>query len=82
MTALVVVGIFGLILVFGFAAWAAYVKALGQNALREIIRVQSNLIMDIEEKAMNYGYSEPLAYDIIQTIRETRKSLHKKESSK
>jgi hypothetical protein len=36
------------------------------------------LILDIEEKAMNYGYADPLAYDIIQTIREVRK----KENSK
>lgn len=80
MTALVVVGIFALLAVLAFATWVAYVKALGAKALRNIIGVQSTLIMDIEEKAMQYGYADPLAYDIVQTIRETRKSLHKKEN--
>ncbi len=82
MTALVVVGIFILIAVLGLAIWVAYVRALGVGYLRGLIKTQSNLIMDIEEKAMNYGYSDPLAFDIIQTIRNVRKELNKKENSK
>lgn len=81
MTALVVGVILVCLMVTVFGVVIAYVRSIRVKGLADIVRVQSNLIMDIEEKAMNYGYTEPLAYDIIQTIRETRKSLHKKENS-
>lgn len=81
MTALVVGVILVCLMVTVFGVVIAHVRSIRVKGLADIVRVQSNLIMDIEEKAMNYGYTEPLAYDIIQTIRETRKSLHKKENS-
>ncbi len=81
MTALVVGVILVCLMVTVFGVVIANVRSIRVKGLADIVRVQSNLIMDIEEKAMNYGYTEPLAYDIIQTIRETRKSLHKKENS-
>lgn len=81
MTALVVAVILVCLMVTVFGVVFAHVRSIRVKGLADIVRVQSNLIMEIEEKAMNYGYTEPLAYDIIQTIRETRKSLHKKENS-
>ena len=81
MTALVVGVILVCLMVTVFGVVIANVRSIRVKGLADIVRVQSNLIMDIEEKAMNNGYTEPLAYDIIQTIRETRKSLHKKENS-
>lgn len=81
MTPLVVVGILVLIGVIALAVWVGFLRTVRAGALADIVKVQSNLIMDIEEKAMNYGYTDPLAFDIIQTIREVRKSLHNKENS-
>lgn len=81
MTALVVSVMLVCLMVTVFGVVIAHVRSIRVKDLADIIRVQSDLIMDIEEKAMNYGYTEPLAYDIIQTIRETRRSLHKKENS-
>jgi hypothetical protein len=77
-TALVVVGIFVLILVVVIGGWLAYVRSLANGVLAQSVKTQRTLILEIEEKAMNYGYTDPLAYDIIQTIRDARK----KENSK
>lgn len=78
MTALVVAGIFllGLLVVIG--GWLAYVKSLANGMLAKMVKSQRQLILEIEEKAMNYGYADPLAYDIIQTIREVRKKENAK----
>jgi hypothetical protein len=78
MTALVVVGILILVGVVALAVWVGFLRTVRAGALAEVVKVQQRLILDIEEKAMNYGYADPLAYDIIQTIREVRK----KENSK
>lgn len=81
MTALVVLVIAASVLVVVISYSIINARMIRNKGLAEIVRVQSTLIMDIEEKAMNYGYTDPLAYDVIQTIREVRKSLHKKENS-
>lgn len=81
MTALVVLVIAASVLVVVISYSIINARMIRNKGLVEIVRIQSTLIMDIEEKAMNYGYTDPLAYDVIQTIREVRKSLHKKENS-
>lgn len=73
MTALVVAGIFVLALLVVIGGWLAYVRSLANGILAKTVKTQRQLILEIEEKAMQYGYSEPLAYDIIQTIRDARK---------
>lgn len=78
MTALVVAGIFVVTLFIVVAGWLAYVRSLANGVLAETVKTQRTLILEIEEKAMQYGYTEPLAYDIIQTIRETRKKENAK----
>ena len=73
MTALVVVGILVLVGVVALGVWVGFLRTVRAGVLAEVVKTQQRLILDIEEKAMNYGYSDPLAYDIIQTIREVRK---------
>lgn len=73
MTALVILAIVGLIIVVVLSAVYMNIKQIKSKFLLELCRTQKNLILDIEEKAMNYGYTDPLAYDIIETIRQARK---------
>lgn len=73
MTALVILGILGCIIVVVLTACYMNIKQLKTKELSEKNKAQALLINEIDEKAMQYGYSEPLAYDIIQTIRNYRK---------
>lgn len=66
--------ILGVILAVALLGWFTYIKMFMGKALMEIIKNQRALILEIEEEAINYGYpSDPLAYNIVSKIRETRK---------
>lgn len=75
MTALIVLGVIAFMLVLAAVVWTRTVKA---GVALALIKTQRALILDIEEKCMAYGYTDPLAYDIIQTIRDTRKKENNK----
>lgn len=82
MTAIVVLTIITVLVGILAVAAVGYLKQFKVKALAEMVKVQSTLVLDIEEKCMQYGYSDPLAYDVIQTIREVRKSENKKREYK
>lgn len=82
MTAIVILMILAAIIVVVAVAGIGYLKQFKVRALAEMVKVQSTLILDIEEKCMGYGYTDPLAFDIIQTIREVRRSENKKKEYK
>lgn len=73
MTALVILGILACVIVVVLTACYMNIKQLKNNELTKKSKAQAELINEIDEKAMQYGYSEPLAYDIIRSIQTYRK---------
>lgn len=86
MTALVVLGIIVALVVIVIGGVVTNARAvrlkeqLDRNkALLDLAQTQKSLILRIEKEAMDYGYpADPLAYNIVNYIRENRE----KENSK
>lgn len=71
--------IIGILILVALGAWGTYVKVLMGKELVHLIKAQRALILEIEEEALNYGYpTDPLSYNIVSKIRETRKKENNK----
>jgi len=71
--------ILGVIILVALLGWFTYVKLIMGKAWVEMVKSQRSLILEIEEEALNYGYpTDPLAYNIVSKIRETRKKENNK----
>ena len=71
--------IIGVLLLFALLGWFTYVRFIMGQAWVEMVKRQRALILNIEEEAITYGYpSDPLAYNIVNMIREERKKENNK----
>jgi len=74
----VILSIIGIIFFFLVVGAIGCLKQIKVGPLLDLVKIQRALILDIEEEAQNYGNADPLAFLILNKIRDARK----KENSK
>ena len=77
MTAIVILIVLALIAFMLIVSAIGYLRQFKVKALLEQTKVQRNLILDIEQEAIQFGYADPLASMILNLIHTTRKEENK-----